>query len=795
MNLSGLQQIIGEKETELARIRQAAAEAAQHQEEEARERTMHMLESMELEMEHVRQESELAIKDAIREVESGAAATIERAKREMEQELLQREEDIFKAAGSKMEEEWALREDCIREELQEILSMELKDQHIKLTTHYELIIQGKDETMKAFEDSAKHQMSELETAHQRQMEGMRQKMEDVATEIWNDACEKFGVAADEEISHNLAMADEHCNARDEQISMLIEERSVLREQLNERESLLQESVRGLNKMEIAVEEAAAENNARHDEEFAKLSKEAASLMKDNEQLRKVLHAMEAENEALKGEMNQFRLKHKSLETKYSEQREMINTFDCEKQRLQSRISELSACKQLLERQLLDSKKENQELVTNSDILNKRIDELVFANESITNKAKELTNSVDELQQKNHNLEQMHDDAKARVNSLKQERWEYTREMEDRIKQKDMLLAETLDTIRHGSKSKTEPVVVHLHGDGGDKSNTYGGNERLSSECNSLRSKVLQLQRENFRLESELMIMKQRGHMNRTDQEGGDVRSLQQENNSLKTIITMMRKEMETVASNNDSEGENSSLPSELVIEQQLVQCRSYLDLLLKGRDSSDDEVAFLRSKYDELHRTADELREENSKLHMMCNRSSVINGNGDTTTREQELIQKLEEATDEIEALLRENEKIMQVSNELRFELQKTRGELSSRLDSRQLSQPDSQKDTQEYEQTMLDAILNDQSRSCDSESHESEVACIGRKPPLSSAADYRQSKTAYGSRPTTASNRATNSQRESLQRMLNRKKKEVAVEKTKIRNWNVKDPSTNPYL
>ena len=51
------------------------------------------------------------------------------------------------------------------------------------------------------------------------------------------------------------------------------------------------------------------------------------------------------------------------------------------------------------------------------------------------------------------------------------------------------------------------------------------------------------------------------------------------------------------------------------------------------------------------------------------------------------------------------------------------------------------------------------------------------------------------GSRPTAASDRATTSQRQSFQRLLNRKKKEIAVEKTKIRNWNVKDPSTNPYL
>ena len=84
MSLSNLQQIICEKEKELAQIRQAAADAAQHQEEEARGHVLHVLESMELEMEHARQESEHAIKDAIQQVESDATANIERAKREME---------------------------------------------------------------------------------------------------------------------------------------------------------------------------------------------------------------------------------------------------------------------------------------------------------------------------------------------------------------------------------------------------------------------------------------------------------------------------------------------------------------------------------------------------------------------------------------------------------------------------------------------------------------------------------------------------------------------------------------
>ena len=142
------------------------------------------------------------------------------------------------------------------------------------------------------------------------------------------------------------------------------------------------------------------------------------------------------------------------------------------------------------------------------------------------------------------------------------------------------------------------------------------------------------------------------------------------------------------------------------------------------------------------------------RLHMMCNSAGLSSSGGNNyddspARREQELIQKLEEATDEIEALLIENEKLMMLSNELRFELQqtKTHHQSSSRRTPNQTRGNNDDKTLEErHEETILDALLNDQSRSCEeSESHESsEVACIGRKPPLSSASDSRPSKTAY---------------------------------------------------
>mmetsp|Transcript_10224 Transcript_10224/g.22732 ORF Transcript_10224/g.22732 Transcript_10224/m.22732 type:complete len:153 (-) Transcript_10224:348-806(-) len=130
----------------------------------------------------------------------------------------------------------------------------------------------------------------------------------------------------------------------------------------------------------------------------------------------------------------------------------------------------------------------------------------------------------------------------------------------------------------------------------------------------------------------------------------------------------------------------------------------------------------------------------------MYNASSGSNEyNHVPTMRENELIQKFEEASDEIENLLKVNEKRMKLFNELRFELQKSKGQLSSRMESLQPSETYNRSRKKEYDRSMLDAILNGQSRSCGSESHDdSVVECIGQKPPLSSAAECRPFKTAY---------------------------------------------------
>jgi hypothetical protein len=209
---------------------------------------------------------------------------------------------------------------------------------------------------------------------------------------------------------------------------------------------------------------------------------------------------------------------------------------------------------------------------------------------------------------------------------------------------------------------------------------------------------------------------------------------------------------------------------------------------------------------------------------MMCNENSATI---DLTGGEIELIQKLEEATSEIEALLKDNDKLTKLSSELRSKLHIAKHMTSSDIDYPMNPPTGGDGERNTYEQAMLNAILNNQSQSGESENsrNEAEVACIGKKTPLVSASNSRTSKTAYvrvvlllmpshpllfpigllirsilltidtlqgHRRPKTASERATTSQRQSFQSLLNRKKKETAVEKTKIRNWNVKDPSTN---
>ena len=135
------------------------------------------------------------------------------------------------------------------------------------------------------------------------------------------------------------------------------------------------------------------------------------------------------------------------------------------------------------------------------------------------------------------------------------------------------------------------------------------------------------------------------------------------------------------------------------------------------------------------------------RLHMMCNAGNIEHDR--LTGGEIELIQQLEVASDEIEDLLTENDKLTKLSNELRSELNRAKQTSSSDIENlpkAPTTNSDGERRRRAYEQTMLDAILNDRSQSCDSDGSRDDmkVACIGRKPPLASSAHSRPSKTAY---------------------------------------------------
>lgn len=677
-----MQQIILEKEAELSRMRQTTADVTRQQEEEARNDLLHIVESLEMELERTTQESKIAM----RQVESDAEATIDKAMKEIQREMEQRENEIYHASQSKLNKEWSLREECVRNEADAILSSGLEKQHCQLTSHYNDIIEEQNKVTNAREDELKLQIRTLQDDHQHHVEEMQKEMDMIAEEIWNDACEQFGLAADEKISQAIAVVDEQCKARDEQISML-------QNALDKKESLLDQRTKDLNKMENTLKESTSDLHSRHEKHMALLTEEATRIALDNEQLQQALHEVSLENDSLERELIQCRSDVKALETKCADQKGTINTSENEKQRLESRIGELSAREQLLERQLLDMKKENTMLETSSELLKKKIDTLIQTKEELSGKVLTLTNHVDQLKEKNHILEGKHNDTISHVKSLEQDKHEYIRETEYRLKQKDNLLAETLANL-NSTASKTrsvEPVVVHLHGNTNDNknSNRNDGNERLSIECNRLRSKVLQLQRENFRLENEVMGTRNAKANDKKDD--SRVEALQRENNSLKTVVSMLRQEMEIAAAADKTSGDNTE-------------------------------------------------QNNGSKF-------SSVDHYPTTTAREQELIQKLEEATDEIESLLRENKKLMMLSNELRFELQRERSKsplVSHLYDDRQDETTGREKCHDD--QSVLDAVLNDQSRSnCDNESQDTpEVACIGSKPPLSSRVDYLPSKTAY---------------------------------------------------
>lgn len=642
-NRNHFRQLISDREQELLQLKLAAEDAAHRQEEEVREQMLQDLKAMEIEFERVQLENERVIKDEIQKVNNDAAARVETMQQQMESSIKYVEDETIRSTVLEMEREWVMREDNLKEKFRALLSDELEAQRDTLSKDFLSTLHQKDKELKRQEQASELHLQQLQQDHQRDLEAL-------AEDIWKSATEQSDAVAEEKLSKVVTITEQECQTKDDQIAMLTEERSTLQFLVHERERQLQASIHQLDEMESTLKDVASEVNARHNNEKSQLSDEIANLLNDYDQLRKAFHCVEYDNDSLKEEVVQLKLKLKSLETKCSEQRNILNTLDNRKDETNNRIGEISSCKQLLEAQLFDLKRENKELSSELEKRNARICELSIENKQLTEKASILNTTVDDLREKNHNLnsecsslKRQCDDTAARVATLLREKRDYEKEVEKRIQQKDALLNETLanhkralETVRGRVDARSEPVVVHLHGNGGGNesrdvysSNTHGS-ERLSRECNSLRSRVLELQRENYRMESELSGARQKRGQTSDQPHGSgqsdfDTKKLTAENNSLKQIIAMLRKEMENVSINNaessDHDGDKVSQLSVSALEQQLIQCQLYLDLLLEAksmdnraanwRASTDEEVPFLRSKFQDLHQVIDELRGEN----------------------------------------------------------------------------------------------------------------------------------------------------------------------------------------
>jgi hypothetical protein len=610
MNILDLQHAIREKESELARIRQAAVDATLQQEEKAKSQLIQVIESMEIEMERTRRESEIII----HQIREEAAASIKRAKTEARELILLKEEEMFAAARLKMEADWTQRENCMRDELNLVFTTELENQRTELILHYEAIIHDLNRNMKADEEKAAQNVNELNKEHQHQVKEMNAKIDEAAQIIWVEACQKISADAETIIFQRLKIAEEQCQARDEQISALLDDRCSMQKQMSEKEALIADMTHNLKKMECEQSAFASDFSSQHAEEMTRIMEDMADLERANDHLESEIHLM-------RSELSQSKLEYKSLENKCAEHKLSVKAVDSEKNRSESRIRELSALNQLLERELADATKEINDLTVNSEATSKKIDDLVLTNDENAKKVLNLTDRIGNLRTQNEGLERKHMLAVAQINALEQERRECKIIMDDRTKQSEKLLVEAIDSFKGSQSARTEPVVVHLHGNHGDSSTCTNMNEKLSTECNNLRSRVLHLQRENFRLESELTMTQSR-QLSEEDSEKCSSQSLLREINNLKIIISAMRKDMENAAESNASEGNEKSLMlSHSILEQQLIQYRSYLDLLLMPREGAKDHVhgvgggecAFLRAKYRELHIATDELREENNR--------------------------------------------------------------------------------------------------------------------------------------------------------------------------------------
>jgi chromosome segregation ATPase len=438
-------------------------------------------------------------------------------------------------------------------------------------------------------------------------------------QVWAKANQDVSIESDRMISKVLSEAEERCQSLQEEVRCL-------RDQLQCSDIQLRDSANNMAELDHAFMDVAREINARHHDEIAQMSDERKSISCENERLQSLLQRAETDIASKREELAELKSRYRVIEVKSLEQEGVIRSLHQTKTETTHRCADFQSCMQLLERQVADLKSENSSLTKAVEQKNAIIVELKAENKELSVKNTSLkqqvaiqSDKVDELQNECAQLRREYTDATEQIAWLEREKrrcvQELERQKEDQLKQ----LTEALGVMGKKSQDKQDPVVVHLHG------NDNNENQRRSAdainECHHLRQRLLELQRSNIRLESDLVEAKQaaRAHnqyVNRADV--SDVQQLTQENNSLKQIITMMRAEMESVSKLSPAskeEGEAVELPHAytLALDQQLTHMKAYLDIMLKSSRCNDNtaEIHFLRSRYKELHDVLDQVREEN----------------------------------------------------------------------------------------------------------------------------------------------------------------------------------------
>lgn len=624
-----LTQLISDKESELSRLRHAAADATRKQQDESKEQMLRIIKSMEDEMQDMHREHERTLQNVIEKVQNEAAAEMERLRKEAEEAMKNFEEETIKSALYDVERHRASMQESLREQYESSLQMELERQRDQIFAECERVLQEKEDELKQSELDMKRHIETLQRQHRMELESTEHRIEALSNEVRNSVRQDSFIEAEERISKVILDAEKQCQLRDEQISLLLEERDLLQRELKDKELELKESMNDLVDLDHVFVDVAKEIKTRHQKEIMRLSEEGLVAVQQKEKLQEAIRSIESDNASLNNELVQLRLKYKAMKFKRFEQEEVNSAFGRRKNESANHIVDIHSCNQMLERQVGDLKLEKHSLTQVICELKMEIKQQAIKATNLSTTIEELRESNNTLQNDCFDMKRKCMEANERAESLQQEKRRYEQEMEHRLRQKDLQLTDALWAAGEKLNKKNEPVVVHLHGNNCDSQKSSSND--ATNECNLLRSRLLEVQRENYRLEIELMEAKRECRSNVelpniNNQGDSACQKLYEENNSLKQIVTMMRKDIEHFTnsletSNHEPGNLIASESYSFSLEQQLVQCRAYLDVLLKVRCANrgglhvlradDDECHFLRLRYKELHDVLDQVRAEN----------------------------------------------------------------------------------------------------------------------------------------------------------------------------------------